>query len=180
MRQPRENPIAREYSATAGAAPGRERTCRPLPIPAAHASDPKLPFRGVLRAPLCDTTSRRPALSCRRSGSAERRSHLDLPALMSGVEAARAPNAAKRVGDLLDHAETHHAGQPRRRHAMTGPLPPFAKATRVTEPHLGPRRSARHCALVRRTRAVWVSRLTPLDLLAHRRLVQVEPFSARR
>src|SRR6202008_2991205 len=78
-------------------------------------------------------------------------------------------------GDLLDDAETHCAGQARRRQALTGSFFELQQATRVAEQHLPVIRQLDAACRVpeQGTRCF---ELKSLDLLAHRRLRQVEPL----
>src|SRR6266851_4416351 len=104
----------------------------------------------------------------RASGSAA-------PGTRSNVSAAAEPRRQRAAGDLLDHAETHRARQPRRRQAMTGRFLKLQQATRVAEQHLaivGKGDTAR-CPP---EQGPFGLELKPLDLLAHRRLRQVEPL----
>jgi hypothetical protein len=79
------------------------------------------------------------------------------------------------AGDLLDHAETCRAGQPRRRQAMTCRFLKLQQATRVAEQHFAivGQRDATRCPP---EQGPFGFELEPLDLLAYRRLGQVEPL----
>src|SRR4029078_346690 len=85
------------------------------------------------------------------------------------------PERPPPAGAFLDHAETHRPGQPRRRQAMTRRFLELQQATGVAEQHF---------ALVGQSDAPrpapeqWAFGLEfeTLDLLAYRRLRQVEPF----
>jgi hypothetical protein len=61
--------------------------------------------------------------------------HLELHARMQRGEAAEC-RRQRAAGDLLDHAKTHRARQPRRRQAMTGRFLKLQQATCVAEQHL--------------------------------------------
>jgi hypothetical protein len=101
--------------------------------------------------------------------------HLELHARMELGEAAER-RGQRAAGDLLDHAETRGARQPRRRQAMTSRFLELQQATRVAKQHLaiiGQRDTAR-CPSEQGPLGL---ELKPLDLLAHRRLRQVEPIS---
>ena len=79
------------------------------------------------------------------------------------------------AGDLLDDAETHRAGQARRRQAQTGGFLELQQATRVAEQHL-PVIRQRDAARRAPEQGTLGLELQPLDLLAYRRLRQVEPL----
>jgi hypothetical protein len=77
--------------------------------------------------------------------------------------------------ELLYHTETYFAGQARRSQAQTGSFFELQQPTCVAEQHL-PLIRQRNAACRTPEQGALGYELKPLDLLAHRRLRQVEPL----
>ena len=123
---------------------------------------------------LANTTSSRPALSCSINGAL---TPICTSSFTPGCSAAKRPSAEGSEPPATSSTTPRRtdAGQARRRKAMTRRLLELQQATRVAEQHFAivgqrhaPRRAAKQWA--------FGLKLETLDLLAYRRLRQVEPF----
>src|ERR1700716_3488915 len=150
------------YRASGSAAPG---TRSKVAAPAQRLTPHQPPFRGSERA-FCEHDVKPPRIELLDQFRADADLHLELHARMELGEAAER-RRQRAAGDLLDHADTHRARQPRPRQAMTGRFLKLQQATRVAEQHLA---IVGQCDAARcpPEQGSFGLELKPLDLLAYR------------
>src|SRR6202043_1711340 len=154
------------YRASGSAAPGT-RSNLSAAAQTSGSRHTRRPFE-VPSGRFANTTSSRPALSCSINSAL---TPIRTSRLTSGWSFGEAAERRRQraAGDLLDHAETHRARQPRRRQAMTGRFLKLQQATRAAEQHLA---IVGQCDTARRPpeQGPFGLELKPLDLLTYRRL----------
>src|SRR4029077_11245536 len=151
-------PGTRSNVSAAAQTSGSRHTRRPFEVPSGR---------------FANTTSSRPALSCSINSAL---TPICTSSFTPGWSIAKRPSAegSEPPATSSTTPETHRAGQARRRQALTGRFLELQQATRVAEQHL-PVIRQRDAACRAPEQGTLGLELKPLDLLAHRRLRQVEP-----